>query len=74
MCLSDNGLYAFSEKSQKQGKIETIFSRKYYLIYPTDYQAYEKSKTAKNEYDAMWKEVKNHRKEFLLFYKDRVSK
>ena len=29
----------------------------YYLIYPTDYQAYQKITTAKNEYDAMWKEI-----------------
>ena len=29
----------------------------YYLIYPTDYQAYQKIPAAKNEYDAMWKEI-----------------
>ena len=29
----------------------------YYVIYPTDYQAYEKIPTAKAEYDAMWKEM-----------------
>ena len=29
----------------------------YYLIYPTDYQAYQKIDTAKDEYDAMWKEI-----------------
>ena len=29
----------------------------YYLIYPTDYQAYQKIATAKSEYDAMWKEI-----------------
>ena len=29
----------------------------YYLIYPTDYQAYQKITTAKSEYDAMWKEI-----------------
>ena len=30
----------------------------YYLIYPTDYQAYQKISTAKDEYDAMWKGIK----------------
>ena len=29
----------------------------YYLIYPTDYQAYQKIPASKNEYDAMWKEI-----------------
>ena len=29
----------------------------YYLIYPTDYQAYQKIATVKSEYDAMWKEI-----------------
>lgn len=29
----------------------------YYVIYPTDYQAYEKIPTAKAEYDVMWKEM-----------------
>ena len=29
----------------------------YYVIYPTDYQAYEQIPNAKAEYDAMWKEM-----------------
>ena len=29
----------------------------YYLVYPTDYQAYEKLQTAKDEYNALWKEI-----------------
>ena len=29
----------------------------YFLIYPTDYQAYDKVKSARAEYDAMWAEI-----------------
>ena len=39
----------------------------YYLIYPTDYQAYEKIQTAKDEYDAMWKEVRSVAENSYLF-------
>ena len=70
--MRNERLYAFSEKSQKsslqerekynmitdKGKLKLYFQGYDYLIYPTDYQTYEKNKTAKDEYDAMWKEVK----------------
>ena len=39
----------------------------YYLIYPTDYQAYQKISTAKDEYDAMWKEIKYITENSYLF-------
>ena len=39
----------------------------YYLIYPTDYQAYQKISTAKDEYDAMWKEIDTVAENSYLF-------
>ena len=39
----------------------------YYLIYPTDYQAYQKISTAKDEYDAMWKGIKYITENSYLF-------
>ena len=39
-------------------KLRLYFRGYFYLIYPTDYRAYEKTKPVKVEYNAMWKEIK----------------